>query len=153
MPTNHRDQSMQWAQVSNAVRSPSTSLPMADALRNNNSGLLPPARCAGLWKISRSAPISERSSQPALILEDQSQMDRYFLDLAIDEDQLKMLQRVFRHACSSNELAPDSEEANTLGASLIQIYQRGVRSELALMQMLGSDDRRVSVNDRDPAPS
>ncbi|WP_457580810.1 hypothetical protein [Ensifer canadensis] len=80
-------------------------------------------------------------------------MDRYFLDLAIDEDQLRMLQRVFRHACSSNELEPDSKEADALGASLIQIYQRGVRSELALMQMLGGDDRRLRVNDQDLAPS
>lgn len=80
-------------------------------------------------------------------------MDRYFRDLAIDEDQLKMLQRVFRHACSSNELEPESEEADTLGASLIQIFQRGVRSELALMQMLGGDDRRVGANDRDTAPT
>ncbi|MCY1249401.1 hypothetical protein D3C86_1990090 [compost metagenome] len=79
-------------------------------------------------------------------------MDRYFRDLAIDEDQLKMLQRVFRHACSSNELEPGSEEADTLGASLFRIYQRGVRSELALMQMLGGDDRRVGANDRDSAP-
>lgn len=80
-------------------------------------------------------------------------MDRYFRDLAIDEDQLKMLQRVFRHACSRNELAPDSEEADTLGASLIRIYQRGVRSELALMQMLGGDDWRVGAKDPDAAPT
>ncbi|KOF15352.1 hypothetical protein AC244_23895 [Ensifer adhaerens] len=80
-------------------------------------------------------------------------MDRYFRDLAIDEDQLKMLQRVFRHACFSHELEPDSEEADRLGASIIQIYQRGVRSELALMQMLGGDDRRVDVKDRDSAPN
>lgn len=80
-------------------------------------------------------------------------MDRYFRDLAIDEDQLKMLQRVFRHACSSKELEPQSDEADTLGASLIQIYQRGVRSELALMQMLGGDERWVGVNAQDDAPS
>ncbi|WP_312367566.1 hypothetical protein [Ensifer sp.] len=106
-----------------------------------------------LWKIPQSFPISEKSSQPALILEDQRQMDRYFRDLAIDEDQLKMLQRVFRHACSSNELEPESDEADTLGASLIQIFQRGVRSELALMQMLGGNERRMGVNAQDDAPS
>ncbi|WP_246707941.1 hypothetical protein [Ensifer oleiphilus] len=110
-------------------------------------------KCTRLWKNSRSFPISEKSSQPALMLEDQRQMDRYFRDLAIDEDQLKMLQRVFRHACSSNDLELESDEADTLGASLIQIYQRGVRSELALMQMLGGDERRVAVNAQDDAPS
>ncbi len=59
-----------------------------------------------------------------------------FSDLAIDDHEISMLRRVHVYACSSRELEPESEEGAQLGKMLFHLYQQGVRSELALMQML-----------------
>ncbi|ABR62640.1 hypothetical protein GOC91_21650 [Sinorhizobium medicae] len=63
-----------------------------------------------------------------------------FSDIAMGDDEISMLRRVHAYACSFRELEPDSEHGAEVGKMLFHLYQKGVRSELALMQMLTAGD-------------
>lgn len=70
-----------------------------------------------------------------------------FSDLAIDDDEILMLRRVHVYACSSMELAPESEHGAELGKMLFHLYRQGVRSEHALMQMLTTGEAPPALDD------
>ncbi len=59
-----------------------------------------------------------------------------FSDLGIGDEEITMLRRVHSYACGANDLVPDSDGGTELGRMLFHLYQQGVRSELALIQML-----------------
>lgn len=59
-----------------------------------------------------------------------------FSDMGIGDEEIKMLRRVHFYACGANDLEPDSDGGTELGRMLFHLYQQGVRSEVALMQML-----------------
>ncbi|WP_085032298.1 hypothetical protein [Ensifer aridi] len=59
-----------------------------------------------------------------------------FSDMGIGDDEIAMLRRVHFYACGENDLEPDSDGGTELGRMLFHLYQQGVRTELALMQML-----------------
>jgi hypothetical protein len=59
-----------------------------------------------------------------------------FSDMGIGDEEITMLRRVHFYACGANDLEPDSDSGTELGRMLFHLYQQGVRSELALMQML-----------------
>jgi hypothetical protein len=54
----------------------------------------------------------------------------------IDPDELAMMQRVFDHVCNVRQIQKRGHEATTLAASIVNMYQHGIRDERQLTLMM-----------------
>jgi len=58
--------------------------------------------------------------------------------IALEPSDLAFLQQVYRHMCDERGLPGHTSAATELAASIIDLYQSGVRSERDLQSRLGS---------------